>query len=165
MFIINAPFMFKMAYSMFSGLMDETTKSRIHILKKPTDLLEHIEASQLPKEYGGLIEYTKEQPIFTRPFATAEGHSSQYDDVFTNLLEKRRARLAAKQATQTETPAAAPAEGADATSTTTTTTSTTTTTTEAAAATPSADAPAEEAPKEAASPAPAAEEPVAAAAQ
>lgn len=114
MLVINTPFVFKAIFAMFSGLLDETTKSRIHMLKKPEDLLEHIDASQLPKKYGGLIDYPKDVPLFSVPFKTADGHSTEFDDIFSGLLEKRQARLAKKDAE------IAAAEGTTTTTTTTT---------------------------------------------
>jgi hypothetical protein len=126
MLLINPPFLFKAIYAIFGGLLDETTKSRIHVLKSPAELLEHIDASQLPEKYGGLIKYPKGVPLFSIPFATAEGSESKFDDIFSGLLEKRQRRLeelkAKRAMNDVETP-----DGAEATTTTTTTTTTTNT--------------------------------------
>jgi len=98
MLIINPPFMFKAIYAIFSGFLDATTQSRIHVLKSPAELLQHIDPSQLPEKYGGLIKYPADTPLFSLPFQTAEGSESQFDDLFRDLLPKRQRRLAAIQA-------------------------------------------------------------------
>jgi hypothetical protein len=56
MFIINAPFMFRSIWAMVSGLVDAKTKTKIQMLSQSEmrKILEVVDPSQLPCEYGGV---------------------------------------------------------------------------------------------------------------
>mmetsp|Transcript_6269 Transcript_6269/g.6476 ORF Transcript_6269/g.6476 Transcript_6269/m.6476 type:complete len:809 (+) Transcript_6269:2-2428(+) len=54
MFIVNAPFFFNMLWRIISPMLHENTRRKITILgADKSELLEHIDASQLPVAYGG----------------------------------------------------------------------------------------------------------------
>jgi hypothetical protein len=63
-FLINAPFFFQGIWSLVRGWLDPVTATKFHILGKnySTTLLEHIDASQLPVEYGGTSSFVLEYP-------------------------------------------------------------------------------------------------------
>lgn len=55
LFIVNAPTLFAAIWSVVKGWLDENTVSKIHLLGSnyQKQILEHVEAANLPKEYGG----------------------------------------------------------------------------------------------------------------
>lgn len=54
-FIINAPFIFSASWRLITPLIDEVTVKKISIMggSFQTELLKHVDAAQLPVEYGG----------------------------------------------------------------------------------------------------------------
>ncbi|KAK3913656.1 SEC14-like protein 2 [Frankliniella fusca] len=59
-YIINAPRVFAIAWSVVKNFLNDYTQSKIHILKDPAKwqplILENIEPDQLPRHYGGVAE-------------------------------------------------------------------------------------------------------------
>lgn len=53
LFIINANWIFKIAFNILKIFMDKNTISKLKILKSIDNLHEHIDASQLPELYKG----------------------------------------------------------------------------------------------------------------
>jgi len=85
MFIVNYPFLFKAVWTIVSPWIDPITKSRIEFCKVK-ELLQYIDADQLPSDLGGTRTYTDENPCFVTPFQSG----GEYDSIFANLLEGRR---------------------------------------------------------------------------
>ncbi|WOO85547.1 Sec14 cytosolic factor [Vanrija pseudolonga] len=58
MFIINAPYLFSTVWGLVKPWLDEATQRKIHILGKgyKTELLNYIDAANLPKNLGGTCE-------------------------------------------------------------------------------------------------------------
>lgn len=67
MIIVNAPSFFSTVWGWIKGWFDEATRHKIHVLSKdnmaPT-LLSLIDAKDLPKIYGGELDWEFGQPIF-----------------------------------------------------------------------------------------------------
>lgn len=65
-FVINANSFFTTGWKLVSNFIDSKTRNKIKILGKnyASDLLEHIDADQLPKSYGG----TAPEPEFEKSF-------------------------------------------------------------------------------------------------
>jgi hypothetical protein len=59
--LINAPYLFSTVWSLIKPWLDEVTVSKIKILGKgyKTELLQHIDAANLPKDLGGTCECAK----------------------------------------------------------------------------------------------------------
>ncbi len=70
MYVVNPSFMVKAIWAICSPWIDETTKSRIRWCKSPKELLEDIDADQLPDFLGGTCVYTPENPAFVGNFKT-----------------------------------------------------------------------------------------------
>ncbi|KAH6911555.1 CRAL-TRIO domain-containing protein [Coprinopsis sp. MPI-PUGE-AT-0042] len=68
MIIVNAPSFFSTVWGWIKGWFDEATRHKIHVLSKDdmaTTLLSLIEAQDLPKVYGGELEWSfSGQPVF-----------------------------------------------------------------------------------------------------
>ena len=59
LFVVNAPVFFVAFYRLFQSWLDPITASKIQVLGRnfQSTLLEHIEADQLPKSYGGTVDF------------------------------------------------------------------------------------------------------------
>ncbi|CAJ1352127.1 unnamed protein product [Effrenium voratum] len=59
LFVVNAPPVFVMLYRVIQTWLDPVTASKIQVLGKDfqSTLLEHIDADQLPRNYGGSVDF------------------------------------------------------------------------------------------------------------
>ena len=87
LFVINAPWVFPVLWNIVKGWIDPVTRSKIHVLKgDPREtLLAHIDASQLPAEYGGTCNSCPNSPDCCKSYPLSE---------FVALLPLRESELA-----------------------------------------------------------------------
>jgi hypothetical protein len=74
LYVINAPWIFPVIWAIVKGWIDPVTRAKIHIVKgdpKPT-LLAHIDADQLPAEYGGTCNRCLNSPQCAKLFTIQE---------------------------------------------------------------------------------------------
>lgn len=98
-FIINAPSFFSFIWRIVKPLVNENTQKKIKILSaKDTlnGLLEHIDISQIPKYYGGKLDYPEDEDL-NEPSQSTRSNSTFYytrgrdpkDSVRFNCTESR----------------------------------------------------------------------------
>lgn len=71
-FIINTPWMFKMIWAIVRLFLDETTRSKFHVLGSSysAKLLQYIDAEELPMQFGGkrMIQWEPVPEPFPLPY-------------------------------------------------------------------------------------------------